>query len=90
MSMSTHVIGFVPPDDTFKKMKNIWDTCTEMNISPPNEVGDFFNDCPPDDRGVEIEIPYSNWNDNDMCSGVEIELVAIPKDVKFVRFYNSW
>ena len=56
MSMSTHVIGFKPPDEKWKKMKKVWDTCQEAGIDAPKEVVEFFNDCPPDEAGVEVEI----------------------------------
>lgn len=91
MGMSTHVIGFKPPDQKWKDMKAIWDTCNKADIEVPEDVGDFFGWEEPDVRGVETEIPMEEWQDIDGAGmGYEIEVAKIPKGVKFLRFYNSW
>jgi hypothetical protein len=46
MSMSMHVIGFVPPDGTWAQMKAIWDACQAAGVSLPDEVEDFFGGEP--------------------------------------------
>jgi len=89
MSMSTHVIGFRPPDDTWQRMKAVWDACQAANVDPPEEVIDFFNDEEPDPNGVEVEIPTREWRD-DAAEGFEIDVAAIPAGVTIIRFYNSW
>lgn len=90
MSMSTDVIGFVPPDERFMKMKQIWDNCTEMGIDIPPGIYDFFDGCAPDENGMEVKIPYNKWDDEDMMAGIEINIDNIPENVKVIRFYNSW
>jgi len=87
--MSTCVIGFIPPDAKWKKMKAIWDSCKVAGVSVPKEVDDFFNNEDPDSAGVEKEIPSKKWGEEG-ASGYEIEIDKIPKDVKIIRFYNSW
>lgn len=89
MSMSTHIIGFAPPDETWLKMKAIWDACEAAQLDPPEEVGEFFGYTDPDPAGVEVEIPYSDWA-NRSREGFEVALKDIPKHVKTIRFYNSW
>jgi len=89
MSMSTHIIGFVPPDEKWKKMKAIWDACEVAGIEAPREVWKFFNDQEPDERGVEVSVPHKEWGE-DMRQGIEINVDEIPKHVKTIRFYNSW
>lgn len=88
MGMSTHVIGFVPPDETWQKMKAIYDACEAAGIEPPQEVEDFF-DGEPDPQGQEMEIPHRKW-EADAREGFEIDVSAIPPQVKVIRFYNSW
>lgn len=56
MSMSTHVVGIVPPDDDWKKMKQVYDACVAANIDVPDNVWDFFNNEEPDDAGVLIDL----------------------------------
>jgi hypothetical protein len=87
--MSTEVIGFKPADEKWEKMKKIWDNCEELHIPVPKEVDDFFNGETPDATGVKVDIPTNEW-EGDGASGLEIEVEKIPKDVKIIRFVNSW
>lgn len=102
MSMSTHLIGFTPPDEKWRRMKTIWDSCQGSNIEIPTEVLSYFNDEKPDERGVEVELVP--WNGDacahgverykaDMSEGYEVDLEAFREahpHVKTLRFYNSW
>lgn len=94
MSMSTYVYGFRPPDQRWKKMKAIYDSCMEEGIDVPDAVDEFFEDDIPDDSGVKVWL--SNKSDccteysNDGESGYEIDLNKLPKDIKIIRFVNSW
>jgi len=98
MSMSTHVVGFRPPDEKWKKMKAVWEACKKADMDPPEEVQDFFEYEGPDDQGVEVREEalrkagaISQWEDKDgSASGYEIDVTKLPKDVKIVRVYNSW
>jgi hypothetical protein len=93
MSMSTHIIGFKPPDDTWKKMKTVWDACQAAKIPVPGKVEEFFNYIPPDNCGVEIELekhPCCKKYTDKAQEGFEITIVNLPKDIKIIRFYNSW
>lgn len=93
MGMSTHVIGIKPPDEKWKKMKAIWDACSAAGIEPPGEVVSFFDYTAPDPLGVEVAIEKSRsvkeYTD-DMRSGFEVDLKALPEDVTVLRFWNSW
>lgn len=92
MSMSTHVIGFRPPDERWEAMKHIWDACKVAGVAPPEEVYDFFEGVEPDDRGVEVQLKGSvakPWRD-EMAEGFEVDVRLLPPDVRFIRFYNSW
>lgn len=91
MGMSTHVIGFRPPDDKFKKMKAIYDQCYELGVSVPDEVEDFFESSSPDDSGVEVGISEAiePWQ-ADMEDGYQVDLAKLPKDIRYIRFYNSY
>ena len=87
--MSAHVIGFAPPDDEWRRMKAVWDACINANVPVPDYVAKFFDWQEPDERGVEVEIPATEWED-DLRDGYEIEVSKIPPQVKFIRFYNSY
>ena len=96
MSMSTHVVGIKPPplDEKWKKMKEVWDSCNAAGVEIPEEVGKFFDWETPDDKGVLISLDEKcecckEWW-NDYSSGFEVDVSKIPKDIKIIRFYNSW
>jgi hypothetical protein len=92
--MSTHVVGFRPADEKWNRMKSIWENCEAAKVEIPNEVLNFFgHDAPRDKPGVEIELDShrccKSWSD-DMRNGYEIDVSKLPKDLKIIRFYNSW
>lgn len=93
MGMSTHVTGFKPADDKWKKMKHVYDACETAGIEKPHEVAQFFNFCAPDDNGVVIDIEKSEacrvWR-RDSASGFEIDVKKLPENVTIIRFENSW
>lgn len=93
MSMTTHIIGFVPPDNRWKEMKKVYDACLFAGIEAPEEVLEFFNDEPPDDLGIEIDLEddkSSTEYQREGSEGFQIELKKLPKEIKFIRFYNSY
>lgn len=91
MSMSTNVVAFRPADEKWKQMKAIYDACNEAGVTRPKEVDAFFNGVAPDENGVEVEIDQAvrKWCDYS-CEGLEVDISKLPKDIKIVRFYNSW
>lgn len=90
MSMSTYVVGIKPPDDKWKKMKAVYDACKNAGIETPDEVDEFFNYEIPDQAGVVVEIDELREWEEDTSDGYEIDIEKLPKDVKVLRFYNSW
>jgi len=94
MGMSTHVVGFKPPDDKWKKMKAVYDACQKAGINPPEEVFNFFGgSSEPDDQGVEVAIqklPCTKKFSSESKQGFEIDLKKLPPDVTVIRFYNSY
>lgn len=93
MGMSTHVIGFKPPDDRWKAMKAARDACVAADVEIPEEISDFFEDQEPDEAGVEVQLDEAEGVKEyraDGADGFELEVAKLPKDVKIVRFYNSY
>jgi len=89
--MSTNVVAFRPADEKWKQMKTIYDACKKAGISTPKEVDDFFDGETPDENGVEVDIEQAmrKWHD-DSGEGFEVDISKLPKDIKIIRFYNSW
>jgi hypothetical protein len=93
VGMSTHVDGIKAPDAKWKKMKKVWDICREAGVAVPQEVDDYFEDAPPDDQGVVVELEGTDAVSKysaDGSSGFVVELKKLPKDLTHIRFFNSW
>ena len=91
--MSSHIMGIKPPDEKWKKMKAIWDSCTAAGIDVPEEVSEFFGDEEPDDAGVEVGLGEEEGvtdYEADCREGFEVDLSKLPADVKIVRFWNAY
>ncbi len=92
MGMSTHIIGFKPPDEKWRQMKAVWDAVDAAKVDIPKMVYDYFEGSPPDVAGVEVELEGNaaqEWHD-EYRSGFEVDLSKLPDGVKTIRFYNSW
>jgi len=93
MSVSAHIVGFMPVDAIWKKMKQAYDACEEAGVSVPEEVATFFGDGNPKDPGREVDLEKSGclkeYRD-DSLDGFEVDLSKVPTNVKIIRFYNSY
>ena len=89
MGMTSIVYGIKPPNERWKRMKAIWEACDEADIPIPDEVDEYFDCGAPDEKGVIVEIPSEKYSE-EASSGFEIDLDKLPKDVKRIRFLNSW
>ena len=91
MSMSTHIIGFQPPDNEWKKKKDAYNACIDAEIPIPKELDLYFNGEAPDDYGGEISIDnaVTKWCE-EMRDGFEVEIAKLSPNVKIIRFYNSY
>jgi hypothetical protein len=77
-------------------MKAAWDACRAAGVDPPETVEDYFNGEPPDEAGVEVGeedlkiLGAITKYDAEMYDGFEVHVDKLPKDVKIIRFYNSY
>lgn len=93
MSMSTHIVGFRPPDSKWKQMRAVWDACDQAGVPVPDEVTQFFNGEPPDINGIEVDLKCHEaccgGGDRDRI-GYTIDLEKLPPNITKIRFYNAW
>ncbi len=89
MSMSTHVVGFRPPDEKYQRMRAVYEACERAGTSTPQEVLDFFEGEEPSDNGTILPIDSIEYKGY-MSEGLEVDITSLPKGVKVIRFYNSW
>ncbi len=91
--MSTSVEGIVPPNEEWQKMKDAFDACEKAGIDPPSELWNFFDGERPDDAGIVVVLTnaefVSEYN-NDMSTGVEVELAQLDPKIKILRFTNNY
>jgi len=97
VSVSIHVVGFKPPDEKWRKMKAVWDACTQVGVNVPPEVVKFFDGGNPDPTGVEVSESnlvkcgaLREWDDKNSANGYEVDLKKVPADVTVIRFYRAW
>ncbi len=95
MGMSTHVTGFISPDNaTYKKHAKVLEACIEAGIKElPKETAKFFNSKHPEEylleAKLEIKIPVHEYS-QDMSEGYEIIISELPAEVYKIRFANSY
>jgi len=89
--MSTEIIGFRPPDETWQKMKAVYDTCTAASVPVPECVQKFFDYKAPSTCGIEVDLEgiARPWKD-DTSEGFEISTKELPDNITMIRFCNSW
>ena len=95
MGMSTHVTGFVSPEnENYKKHAKVLNACIEAGVSElPKETAEYFGSKYPEkyllEEKLKIKIPIKEWG-NSYSSGFEIIVSEIPEGVHKIRFANSW
>jgi len=93
MGMHTSVYGIKPAGKKFKEMEKIYHLCNEQGITIPDEVDDFFDGETPDSKGVVVELNtnrgVSEYHE-EMQEGIEVDLSMLPKDIRIIRFVNSY
>jgi hypothetical protein len=94
MGMSSGIYGIKPADEKWKEMKAIWDACKKARINAPQEVYQFFEGNEPDERGVVVSL-YKHEAIEAITPGYSekgyiVDITKLPKDVKYIKFENSW
>ncbi|MCK5603605.1 hypothetical protein KAR91_17095 [Candidatus Pacearchaeota archaeon] len=92
MGMSTRIEGYIKADEKWNALKKIWDDCEKAGVEVPQEVLGFFgHDHPRSKPGLEVGIASAVEEINDECCQIwEVDISELPKDVKFIRFTNSY
>jgi len=84
MSISTFIEGIIPPDETWQRMQAAYNACKSAGVEPPREVRDFFGDDEPNGKGRSVELPATEWRD-DNYDGFDVNVADIPPHVKIIR-----
>lgn len=90
--MNIYIQGIKEPDNNWKEMKKVWDSCKEAGVNPPDSVREYFNYEDPDDDGIIIDLKDKDYigclnsYKKDGKSGFQIALDDLPEDVSLIRF----
>jgi len=96
--MSTHIKGFIPDVDTeYQRHKKVLLACLEAEVDLPKQTAKYFNSefgyLRLLEEKLEVEliegVHYLKYN-GDMTAGFDVDLLALPKGVTKLRFYNSY
>ena len=97
--MSTHITAFIPDtDETYQKHKKVLLACLEAEVELPEKTAEYFGGykypelCYLDEKltfSLKEGEHYRPYRSPGMY-GFEIDLDKIPKEVKTIRFYNSY
>jgi len=95
MGMSSHVVGFVPVDEQYEKMKKVYDTCVEAGVDVPSEVEKFFGYSPPENEGMSVDIDkfVKETSNFDGCDHISVDVETMLREfpnVKIIRFSNCY
>ena len=92
MGMSTHVVGFRHPDDTWKAMLQAYVSCEKAGVEIPEPVLKFFGyEDPRGLSGKEVNLGKAlKKYTAEEREGFEIDLTRVPEGVRYIRFYNAW
>lgn len=95
MSMSVYVHGIRPVTEEYSKKLDIYRSCKELNIQPPEELLEYFEyESHPCEDGIVIDLPsglMTHSTSMQHCSDYyDVDLTKLPKDVVKVRFEISY
>lgn len=93
MSVSYGVKGLKPVTEDYKKRLEIYKSCRELKINPPDEIRKYFeDDGEPCDDGIIVYLKKDVVNESTGYSSVyyDVDLSKLPKGVTKVRFEVSY
>lgn len=95
MSMSAYVWGLKPVTEDYKKRLEIYKTCRELKINPPEEIRKYFeDDGEPCDEGIIVRLKDNvvrESSDANYCREYyDVDLSKLPEGISKVRFVISY
>ena len=90
-----NVHGIRTPDERWRNMKAIYDSCEAAGVQLPEEVENYFDGEAPDPSGKLTDLAdpiVTEWKDpeNDEQEGIEIDLAQLPEGVTRLRITISY
>lgn len=91
MTQSLWLDAFVPPDEKWQQMADVYFACKRAKLDPPPEVEEYFEDGEPEPHGKQVNLNHlTREYKADMQWGLEIEVDKIPEGAKLLRFRISY
>lgn len=91
MSCSYHVAALRDKDAKHEKLVALWKQCLELNIVPPKEVKEYFQECYiVADADLALRCSIGSAVSGDVNgAGMIIDLAKLPKETKRLIVYAS-
>ena len=95
MGACLYVQGLKPITEDYKKRLDIYRSCRELKISPPEEIRKYFeDDGEPCDEGIIVYLKddiIKKGISADYCREyLDVDLSKLPVGVSKIRFGISW
>ncbi|USN53944.1 MAG: hypothetical protein H6760_02125 [Candidatus Nomurabacteria bacterium] len=90
-----NVHGIRVPDERWRKMKAVHDSCETAGVQLPEEVEIYFDGHEPDPSGILTDLAdpiVTKWEreEDDDQEGIEIDLTQLPEGVTKLRVTISY
>ena len=92
MSMTCEVKGLKPITNDYKKRLEIYKSCIELKISPPEEIREYFEDYGTCEEGIVVPLEEDVVSESIEYTSVyyDVDLSKLPEGVTKVRFEISY
>lgn len=93
MSVSYNVKGLMPITYDYKKRLEIYKSCIELKIDPPEEIRKYFEyDSEPCEDGIVVYLTEGVVNESADYTSLyyDVDLSQVPKGVTKLRFEVSY
>ena len=96
MGMSMDIQGYRAKDTKWKKMEEAYKACRSAGIGIPKEIDEFFVGEDPNYisamvDGLTVDLGDAVTEiDEEMVEGYWVDITKLPKDIKILRFTNSY
>jgi hypothetical protein len=92
VGIDLHVVGYIPPDEKWYKMKVAYNACEAAGVIVPDDIAGFFGGEDPNTmNGAMVDIARAvrrSGDDDDTI--IDVDVAELPNNVRIVRFSVSY
>ncbi len=83
------VLGIIPKDKQWNRMKDAYFSCKRAGIDPPEEVLEFFDYGEPDRDGSDVIVKFTEEHHTNK-EIVVVHLKDIPEGVEIIKIVDEY